>query len=76
MNLIFQAVGAIGTTFILINKPGSHDDQKKNWSFKHGQCGVKIQALVRPNGLCALFQVGIQGSVHDLTALKESLWLD
>ena len=71
-----NAVGAIDTTFILINKPGSHDDQKKNWSFKHGQCGVKIQALVRPNGLCALFQVGIQGSVHDLTALKESLWLD
>ena len=71
-----NAVGAIDTTFILINKPGSHEEQKKNWSFKHGRCGVKIQALVRPNGLCALFQAGIQGSVHDLTAFKESHWLE
>ena len=71
-----NAVGALDTTFILINKPASHDEQKKNWPFKHNRCGMKIQCLVRPNGLCALFQAGIPGSIHDITIFKESKWLE
>ena len=71
-----QAVGAIDTSFILINKPEDRQEQRKNWSFKHEACGVKIECLIRPNGLCTLFQVNIPGSVHDITIFKESHWLE
>ena len=71
-----NAIGAIDTSFILIEKPGLREEQKKNWSYKHGSCGVKIQCLVRPNGLCTMFKVNVPGSIHDITIFKESGWLE
>ena len=50
-----NAVGAIDTTFILINKPDSKEEQKRNWSFKHGMCGVKIQARSSKRSLYTFF---------------------
>lgn len=71
-----NAVGAIDTTYIDISKPINRDEQRQNWSVKHGRCGVKIQALVRPNGLCTCFYGFIRGSVHDIAVFRSSNWLE
>ena len=71
-----NAIGAIDTTFILIEKPIDKEEQKRNWSYKHGTCGVKIQCLVRPSGLCSKFVANVPGSIHDITIFKQSGWLE
>lgn len=71
-----QACGAIDTTLIPISKPRNFEEQKQYYSMKHGQCGVKIQALVRPNGICTMFTFGYPGSVHDMKVLKISNWVN
>lgn len=71
-----QARGAIDTTLVPISKPSNFEEQKKFYSMKHGQCGIKIQALVRPNGICAIFSFGYPGSVHDMKVLEQSNWVN
>ena len=71
-----DACGAIDTTLIEISKPRDRGDQKKFWSTKHHACGIKIQALVRPNGICTSFVFGYPGSMHDMNVLKTSNWIN
>ena len=71
-----QACGAIDTTLIPISKPHNFEEQKKHYSMKHGQCGIKIQALVRPNGICTTFAFGFPGSVHDMKVLELTNWVN
>ena len=70
------ACGAIDTTLVQISKPRSKTEQKLYWSHKHSQCGIKIQALVRPNGICTSFMFGYPGSIHDMKVLEESNWVN
>ena len=71
-----NAVGAIDTTVIPILKPMDKEIQKKYYSQKHNGCGIKIQALVRPNGLCTAFSAGYRGAVHDIKVFRKSGWLE
>lgn len=71
-----NAVGAIDTTIIHISKPEDREEQRQNWSFKHACCSVKIQVLVRPNGICTCFYGFKRGAEHDLIVFRSSKWLD
>ena len=75
-NYFPNAIGAIDTTFILMEKPTCREEQQRNWSYKHGTCGVKIQGLIRPNGLCTMFVANVPGSKHDIKIFNESGWLE
>ena len=71
-----QACGAIDTTLIIISKPKNRDVQRQFWSVKHHACGVKVQALVRPNGICSAVSCAYPGSTHDMTIIRESDWVN
>ena len=71
-----NAIGAIDTTHIQISKPIERERQRNNWSQKHGCCGVKIQALVRPNGICTCFFGFSNGSEHDMAVFRSSNWTE
>lgn len=65
-----NAVVACDVVLIYINKPSQN--QKSSYSVKHKAHGVKLQALVNPDGICVDFIVGWQGSVRDKKVFDES----
>ena len=71
-----NACGAIDTTLIEISKPRDRAEQKQFWSTKNHACGINIQELVRPNGICTSFVYGYPGSMHDMNVLKTSNWIN
>ena len=71
-----QACSTIDTTLIIISKHKNRDVQRQFWLVKHHACGVKVQALVRPNGICSAVSCAYPGSIHDITIIRESNWVN
>lgn len=73
-NIIFDnfpdAVGAIDVSLIQTVRPKVN--QKLFYSPKHHQHGIKLQALVTPDGLCIDARFGWPGSIHDKKVFDES----
>lgn len=60
-----EAVGACDVALLFINKPTKNDVQKLYYSSKHKTHGIKLQAIVNPDGLCFHTDISQAGHVHD-----------
>lgn len=60
-----EAVGACDVALLFVNKPRGNDTQKQFYSAKHKMHGIKLQAIVNPDGLCIHTDIKQLGHVHD-----------
>lgn len=59
-----DAVGACDVALLFVNKPKGAE-QKEWYSAKHKAHGLKLQAIVNPDGICIHFDLKQRGHVHD-----------
>ena len=67
-----DAVGALDTTIIKHYRPSDDHDEKLTYSPKHHLAGLKIQALVNPDGLAIHIYIEPNGAKHDKLIAEES----
>lgn len=67
-----DAVGALDATLIPVVKPRIYKEYLKYLSGKHRRCGVKMQALVAPDGQCIHYGGLINGARNDLKLYEKS----
>lgn len=59
-----DAVGACDVALLFVNKPKG-EVQKEWYSAKHKAHGLKLQAIVNPDGICIHYDLSQTGHVHD-----------
>lgn len=67
-----HAIGALDATLIPIVKPKEYKVSLQYLSGKHRRYGVKMQALVAPDGQCIHYGGIINGARNDFTLYKKS----
>lgn len=60
-----DAVGAVDSTTIRFYKPESHILKKVTWDAKNRVNGIKLQALVNPDGRAIHISTDFMGATHD-----------
>lgn len=71
-----DAIGACDGSLIPLHSSKRQDVQRRFYSAKHKDHGIKLQCIVNPEGFCIDAYCGEPGSVHDLTVFKKSKTLD
>lgn len=71
-----DAVGACDVALLFVNKPKGFQEQKGWYSGKHKAHGLKLQAIVNPDGLCVHFDLSQRGNIHDKKVFDLSNALD
>ena len=64
-----EAIGACDASLIPIHS-FNKETQKQFYSVKHKRHGIKLQAIVDPDGICIDAKCGYPGSMHDLTIFR------
>lgn len=67
-----EAVGALDATLLPLAKPKNPDENRDYFSGKHSRHGVKLQALVAPDGFCIHIGGIIEGRHNDFYLYQQS----
>lgn len=71
-----EAVGACDVSLIPIHSSKNHKIEEKYYSTKHKRHGIKLQAIVDPDGICIDAKCGYPGSMHDLRVFRVAKTLE